>query len=474
MRVHLATTVTIVVAVCSLGCGDEAVIEDDAPEAAVGVSPDEREQLEILGYVNAVPVPEGDEPRSGVTQHDAARSYDGLNLWGPRNESKALLMDPSGAVLHRWASEEKGATWLAFQDRFPEAMPTFLNGWNHVELLEDGGVLAIGSHHVLLRLDRNSKILWKLDLPVHHDVSIAPDGDVYALMDATRTAEIDEETVAFQDNLVQVISSSGEPLRTYSLFDAMAAPRWKPLIEQSLRRVARVTRSSRAVDGARTETGNEKQSELARLHVDAVAGDLERDADIKNVLFHNRVQDIFHANSVQVLHRDEPGLWRAGDLLLSILRLDRIAVLDQDSGEMIWSWGSEWLQEAHHATQCDNGQILVFDNGTRRGHSRILRLSPATGNVVWHYQAEPPGSFFSRRRGGVQALPGGNVLISNTDSGQAFEVTPGGDVVWEYFSGFVEDRDGERKRAAIYRMERIPRSAVVDWLPSAEQAGEAR
>jgi hypothetical protein len=435
----------------------------------VEVSPDEREQLEILGYVNAVPVPEGDETRSGVTRHDALRSFDGLNLWGPRNESTAMLMDPSGAVLHRWASEEKGETWVAFQERFPEAMPPFLNGWNHVELLEDGGLLAIGSHHSLLRIDRDSKILWKLDLAVHHDLSIAPNGDVYALIDTIRTAEIDGETVAFQDNLVEVISSSGEPLRTYSLLDAMASSGWKPLIEQSLRRVARVSRSSRAVDSTRTESGNEKRSELARLHAEAVAGDLENDAGVKNVLFHNRVQDIFHANSVQVLHRGEPGLWRAGDLLLSILRMDRIAVLDQDSGEMIWSWGNEWLQEAHHATQCDNGQILVFDNGTRRGHSRILRMSPATGKVVWQYRAEPAESFFSRRRGGVQALPGGTVLISNTDSGQAFEVTPGGEVVWEYFSAHVEGKDGQRKRAAIYRMERVPRSAVADWLPARTQ-----
>jgi len=466
MRIHLTPTVAMLVCACSLGCGDDAAVESGAPDAVVELSPAEQEHLEILGYVNAVPVPEGDEPKSGVTQHDAARSFDGLNLWGPRNESMAMLMDPSGTVLHRWAADEKGETWVAFRERFPEAMPPFLNGWNHVELLEDGGLIAIGSHHVLLRLDRDSKILWKLDLAVHHDVSIASNGDVYALIDAIRTAEIDQETVAFQDNLVQVISSRGEPLRTYSLFDAMAASRWKPVIEQSLRRVARVSRSSRAAGGARTESGNEKRSELARLYAEAVAGDLEENASIKNVLFHNRAQDIFHSNSVQVLHRDEPGLWRAGDLLLSILRMDRIAVIDQDSGKMIWSWGHDRLQEAHHATQCQDGRILVFDNGTRRGHSRILRVSPATGEVVWQYQAQPPESFFSRRRGGVQALPNGNVLITSTDSGRAFEVTPDGEVVWEYFSGYEEGTDGQRNRAAIYRMERFPRNAVVDWLPA--------
>jgi hypothetical protein len=469
-RALLAASVAVLVSAGGLGCGDETGAPAGASQPAAELSPDEREQLEILGYVNAVPVADGDERRSGVTRHDPSRSVDGIDLWNPRNESEARLTVPSGAVLHRWSSDEKGATWTAFQERWPGAMPEFMNGWNHVELLEDGGLLAVGSHHALLRLDRDSKLGWKLDLPVHHDVSLAPNGDAYVLIDTIRKTEIDGKPVAFQDNLVQGVSKTGELGRAYSLFDAMADPKWKPLLDLALRRVARVSGERLVALRERVETGDQEEREIARILVAAMAGDAGKDAGIANVLLHNQAQDIFHANSVQVLHRDEPGLFRAGDLLVSILRMDMIAVLDQDSGQMIWSWGRGRLEEAHHATQLENGDILVFDNGVRRGYSRILRISPSTGKLVWKYEAEPPQSFFSLRRGGAQALPGGNVLITNTDSGQVFEVTPDGDVVWEFLSDSVQSAGAESKRAAIYRMERVSRDAVVDWLPAAAAA----
>jgi hypothetical protein len=465
-RTILAACLAALVSACWLGCGDETVRREKAPEQASEMSADEREQLEILGYVNAVPVADGDERPGGVTLHDPSRSVDGPNLWNARNESEARLMDPGGAVLHRWASDEKGEAWVAFQQRLPGAMPGFMKGWNHVELLADGGLLAIGSHHVLLRLDRDSKLEWKVDLPAHHDVSVAPNGDAYVLVDALRRAEMDGRPVTFQDNRVQVVSKTGELRRAYSLYDSMSAPKWKPLLDLALRRVARVSASQLAAHRERAEVGGDQERELARILEEAIAGDVGKDAGLANVLLHNQAQDLFHANSVQVLHRDEPGLFRAGDLLVSILRMDMIAVLDQDSGEMIWSWGRGRLEEAHHATQLENGDILVFDNGVRRGYSRILRMSPATGEVVWKYQAEPPESFFSLRRGGAQALAGGNVLVANTDSGQAFEVTPDGDVVWEFLSDYVDVEGTERKRAAVYRMERVSRDTVADWLPA--------
>lgn len=491
MRFHLAATVPLLVLACGLGCSREEPPSTEAPQTrpqtAAELSPDEREQLEVLGYVNAVPVSAADADKSGVTLHDSERAFEGLNFFNARNESAAKLMDMDGSVLHRWASDAKGATWDALTQRLPGAMPGYTKGWNHVELLRDGGILAIGSHHALLRLDRDSKLLWKLEAPVHHDVSIAPSGDILVLADGIRTAEIAGEPVAFQDNLVLVVSAEGEIERSYSLFDAMAAPKWKPLFDLALRRIARVSRERLVTLTEQAKTGGAEARELARLYIEAASGDVGEDEGIKNVLFHNQVEDIFHANSVQVLHSGEPGLWRAGDLLVSLLRMDMIVVLDQDSGELIWSWGRGRLEEAHHATQLPGGDILVFDNGARRGYSRILRVAPATGKAVWKYQAVPPERFYSFRRGGAQALPNGNVLIANTDSGQAFEVTPEGDVVWEFFSDYTDEADeaddtesmapaagtdSQRQRAAIYRMERVARDSVASWLESSPGSGD--
>ena len=78
----------------------------------------------------------------------------------------------------------------------------------------------------------------------------------------------------------------------------------------------------------------------------------------------------------------------------------------------------------------------------------------------------PKEAFFSAQRGGAQLLPGGNVLIANTDSGNAFEVTPSGERVWEFFTD--ELKAGER--AALYRMERFSSAEIEARLgPSVSQ-----
>jgi Ca2+-binding RTX toxin-like protein len=55
---------------------------------------------------------------------------------------------------------------------------------------------------------------------------------------------------------------------------------------------------------------------------------------------------------------------------------------------------------------------------------------PAT--PVWTYSEGPDGSFFSPIVSSVQRLPNGNTLIGEGGTGRAFEVTPAGDIVWEY------------------------------------------
>ncbi len=85
-----------------------------------------------------------------------------------------------------------------------------------------------------------------------------------------------------------------------------------------------------------------------------------------------------------------------------------------------------------------NGNILIFDNGTRRGYSRILEIDPATEATVWSYVGDPPESFFSAYVSGQQRLPNGNTLICEGgtreifNGGRIFEVTAGGEIVWEY------------------------------------------
>ncbi len=57
--------------------------------------------------------------------------------------------------------------------------------------MENGDLLAIiEGAYSLIKLDKDSNILWVFDENTHHDLSVAPDGRIYVL---TREAEIKPE-----------------------------------------------------------------------------------------------------------------------------------------------------------------------------------------------------------------------------------------------------------------------------------------
>ncbi len=64
---------------------------------------------------------------------------------------------------------------------------------------------------------------------------------------------------------------------------------------------------------------------------------------------------------------------------------------------------------------------------------------------IWTYTATDPTSFFAPFISGASRLASGNTLINSGPQGRFFEVTPEGEIVWEYrdpYSGQVRMPDG--------------------------------
>ncbi len=112
------------------------------------------------------------------------------------------------------------------------------------------------------------------------------------------------------------------------------------------------------------------------------------------------------------------------------------------------------------------GDILIFNNGHAsdeypRQYSSIDQIVlPMDGyeyrhepkaeypppKLVWTYTAETPADFYSGIMGGVQRLPNGNTLISESTSGTLFQITPDGKTVWKYV--YPMDGDTPLKQGA--------------------------
>ncbi len=175
--------------------------------------------------------------------------------------------------------------------------------------------------------------------------------------------------------------------------------------------------------------------------------------DMGGIAREHQRADWAHTNTVTVLPdnpigRSDPR-FRAGNYLLSHRQLDLISIVDSQTRQIVWVWGFGTLDGQHQAQMLPNGHILLFDNGTRRGWSCVRQFDPRDQDVmVWQYAAG--AEFFSPFRAGQQRLPNGNTLICEADCGHLFEVTEGGEIVWDYYCPFFGGQYINVYRAARY------------------------
>ncbi len=82
--------------------------------------------------------------------------------------------------------------------------------------------------------------------------------------------------------------------------------------------------------------------------------------------------------------------------------------------------------------------------------------------LVWSYRGSSKERFYTDHSGTAQRLPDGNTLITETSRGRAFEVTPEGEIVWEFLSPHRAGEKGELI-ATLYEMLRLPAEFPSSW-----------
>ena len=170
--------------------------------------------------------------------------------------------------------------------------------------------------------------------------------------------------------------------------------------------------------------------------------------DKKDKIF-NSGNDWAHANSASEIpqntsHTDPR--FRPGNIIVSYRHLNVVAIVDRDTGEIVWT--SENLTIGQHNAHMipddkdGGGNILIFDNGfgsrynngfgeVSRYYSRVVEVDPVTTAVVWVYLAPDKKDFFSWFISSAQRLSNGNTLITEGSFGRIFEVNPNLETVWE-------------------------------------------
>ncbi len=349
--------------------------------------------------------------RLGLRVFDRDLAQPGYTLFSPAFGSREYLIDISGLVIHTWRVEHSQLG----------------------ELLPNGNLLVDNYGAGVKELTPQGKAVWNWSGNYHHDFERLENGNTLLL-----TAEDTPVVPGYyrkgyqpdhmRSDVVLEVDRSGRTVWRFSFLDHL-----------------------------------EEISELAGWPQPVRYA--KRDPDGKEV--ESRPADWAHTNTIESLPDTPLGRederFREGNLLFSFRALDTIGVIDRDRERIAWAWGPGILDGQHQPTMVDNGNILLFDNGTYRNYSQILEIEPSSGRIIWKY--ENGSEFYSPFRSGVQRLDNGNTLICESDSGRIFEITKDKKVVWDYWSPFLGQGPDNQGRH-IYRATRYSNDQVLPLFES--------
>jgi hypothetical protein len=365
----------------------------------------------------------------------------------------AYVVDDAGSILHTWSN-------TAHQIKPEDNPPSYLRGWNHVEVDDDGNLFAIVPLGALLKLTPESKLEWSCDVAAHHDLAIRDDGMILVLTEAPRRVVVDGNAYVILDNLVTMIEPSGAVQSQLSLYAVLSTDSsLRQLIDDKIKQRGEIFRRRgwpAPEDNVTPDVVHETQS---ILNTATYSGELRRALQRLRAL-PGKPCDVLHTNTLEVLNEHPEGIWNRGDLLICLRELNTVAVIDPAGGDVRWSWGAEELSGPHQPSMLPDGFLLIYDNGVDARRTRLLVVNPVTKEVVWNWSAQPPESFFCPLAGGCERLANGNLLVTNSAGGGAFELTMNGEIVW-LLTLPVSLYGAERGRVSIYRLSAVDAEVVT-------------
>ena len=339
---------------------------------------------------------------TGLIVNETERSTPGFTLVAPLNQAHVELLDLAGEPVHRW--DLKGITGNLAQ---------LLDNGNLLvgELSDEGPPLHNGKGGLMREYDWDGKIVWEyLDPAQHHDLRRLPNGNTLYLGWETMSADAARRV---QGGLPGTEHPEGGIYNDY---------------------LREVTPAGEAV---------------WEWHF--------ADENIEDHVMHPLVnrQEFAHANACFPMAN--------GDVLVSFRRINTLAIVDRGTKRFRWHHSDFTWGQQHDCQVLDNGNIMLFANGHSTlgfPFSRIVEFDPETRETVWEYKAERWFDFYSPHISGCQRLASGNTLICEGVAGRVFEVTPTGEIVWEYISPHWTSRPHYGRINWVFRAHRYTRDSA--------------
>jgi hypothetical protein len=339
----------------------------------------------------------------GVTRFDRTLTEPGYTLYSSGESRSVKLIDFEGNVLHQWdisyadLSDPDDVVQQTVPERFIFVRKArMLPNGDLITILSSWGTTPYGT--AIVKVDKNSNLIWNDFRHIHHSFDQAEDGTIYALdqevvtTPAPRYAKLG---APYLDDGVAIYSADGQFIKRFSLLDTIYNAEYPSLITAIV-------------------------AETKKVHGNG---------------------DVLHSNDIEILRSDKAALFpfaKAGDLLISCTKINGIAIVDPETELMTWFTTGYWRHQ-HDPDFLDNGNIMLFDNKVMRADangrkaSRVVEFDPKTMEIQWEYPGMTNEYLNSGVRAAQERLSNGNTLITESAGGRILEVTSDGRVAWEFY-----------------------------------------
>lgn len=405
---------------------------------------------------------------TGVTIYDPTRAYNSFVVFGAP-DGKAHLIDMDGHEVHHWAKAG-----------FPtEILDPVVAGGEKGRLLVQlsNGQSAYGGifeNRSIGELDWNGDVVWSWGgkqapsglARQNHDWERLPNGDTLVVATIDRIiARFSKKPIA--DQAIYEVTPKGKIVWRWIAGDHID--------EFGFSKAGLTLLRSILADGFKGHgflTINDMQS---------IGPNKWFDGGDKRFAPDNIVVDSREASFIAVIEKKTGRIvWRLGPdyptnhsrQIRPVFAATTPRPVDQTSGQHDAHIIPEGLPGA--------GDLLVFDNegpsgfpltrlGVNNG-SRVLEINPVTKQIVWQYtglDSDRAGwSFYSSFISSARRLPNGNTLIDEGQDGRFFQVTPSGEIVWEYVNPYFGRQTLAEGRQTwtnwVFRAQPVP----YDWVPA--------
>lgn len=368
------------------------------------------------GYVYKAHVP---QLRNTHLQLEDAQ--EGINLiteMGANNRLLVRLETLKAELLYEW-----NLNWFELWPNaahlpshiLPKSEPgTFVHG---TVLLPNGHLVFNFEYCGMLCVDTQGNVVWRLPYSSHHSLHLGPQGNLWACglaYEKNPKAQNEECTVIERQTIIEV-STEGKLLNEWKVEDLL------------------------------TQSGL-----TGYLYL------MPRKCNSAHLL---------HLNDVEPVHSDvlNTGSWfQEGDVLFSLRNVNTVFVFNRFTQKVRKGITGPWI--AQHDPDVRNGTMIsVYDNGhgakaLNEKKSRIASIDLLSGAVTTTFEGTENVPFYSEKLGKHQWLHNGNLLVTASQQGRAFELNPKGEVVWCHNNEIAENLLGY-----VIEVQRLPSSYALPF-----------